>query len=201
MARSAVQVEAATDEDLIHRIRIHDDDDAFENLVHRYEHELYGYLRRYLGGDAQLAEDVFQATFLRVHQKCGQFADGKRFRPWLYAIATNQAIDARRRNHRHRMVSLDRPMDARPELGSLAETIAAKDQNSTEIMQDAETVAWVLKAVAALPEPLRRTLDLVYRQGLKHREVANRLGIPIGTVKSRLNTALHRLHASALRTC
>ena len=199
MNRSAAHPVAVSDEELIRRVQ-QDDETAFETLVHRYEHELYGYLRRYLG-DAEMAEDVFQATFLRVHQKSGQFVVGHRFRPWLYAIATNQAIDARRRNHRHRMVSLDRPADARPESGSLAETIAAKGRNSTEMMQEAESVAWVLKAVSALPEPLRSTLDLVYRHGLKHREVACRLGIPVGTVKSRLNTALHRLHASALRTC
>jgi RNA polymerase sigma-70 factor (ECF subfamily) len=144
---------------------------------------------------------VFQATFLRVHQKSEQFVDGNAFRPWLYAIATNQAIDARRRNHRHRMVSLDRRTDTQAESGSLAETIASKGQSSVEMMQDAETVAWVLQAVAALPEPLRSTLDLVYRQGMKHREAACRLGIPVGTVKSRINTALHRLHALAPRPC
>ena len=200
MTCSAFQTEAVTDEDLIRRVQRHDDDTAFETLVHRYENELFGYLRRYLG-DAQLAEDVFQATFLRVHQKSGQFVDGSLFRPWLYAIATNQAIDARRRNHRHRMVSLDRRTDTQAESGSLAETIAAKGQSSVEMMQDAETVAWVLQAVAALPEPLRSTLDLVYRQGMKHREAASRLGIPVGTVKSRINTALHRLHALAPRPC
>ena len=203
MARSASvsATEAETDEDLIRRIRVRNDDDAFETLVHRYEHELYGYLRRYLGGDAQLAEDVFQATFLRVYQKSSQFAEGNRFRPWLYAIATNQAIDARRRNHRHRMTSLDRRSDDRAETGSLAETIAARGRTSVEMMQEAETAAWVLAAVAALPDPLRSTLDLVYRQGLKHREAASRLGIPVGTVKSRINTALHRLHALAPRPC
>ena len=202
MARSASvsATEAETDEDLIRRIRVRDDDDAFETLVHRYEHELYGYLRRYLG-DAEMAEDVFQATFLRVHQKSGQFVVGHRFRPWLYAIATNQAIDARRRNHRHRMASLDRRSDDRAETGSLAETIAARDRTSVEMMQEAETAALVLAAVAALPDPLRSTLDLVYRQGLKHREAASRLGIPVGTVKSRINTALHRLHALAPRPC
>jgi RNA polymerase sigma-70 factor (ECF subfamily) len=201
MARSALPTDVATDEDLIQRVRVQGDDGAFETLVHRYEHELYGYLRRYLGGDAQLAEDVFQATFLRVHQKSDQFAAGNRFRPWLYAIATNQAIDARRRNHRHRMVSLDRRADGGDESGSLGATIAAKGRTSADLMQDAETINWVLEAVAALPEPLRSTLDLVYRQGLKQREVASRLGIPLGTVKSRLNTALNRLHDSALRAC
>jgi RNA polymerase sigma-70 factor (ECF subfamily) len=200
MTCSAFQTETVTDEDLIRKVQDHDDDIAFETLVHRYEKELYGYLRRYLG-DAQQAEDVFQATFLRVHQKSDQFADGSRFRPWLYAIATNQAIDARRRNHRHRMVSLDRRTDTLTESGSLAETIAAKGRSSVEMMQDAETVAWVLEAVASLPEPLRSTLDLVYRQGLKHREAASRLGIPVGTVKSRINTALHRLHSLAPRVC
>lgn len=200
MTCSAFQTETVTDEDLIRKVQDHDDDTAFETLVHRYEKELYGYLRRYLG-DAQQAEDVFQATFLRVHQKSDQFADGSPFRPWLYAIATNQAIDARRRNHRHRMVSLDRRTDTLTESGSLAETIAAKGRSSVEMMQDAETVAWVLEAVASLPEPLRSTLDLVYRQGLKHREAASRLGIPVGTVKSRINTALHRLHSLAPRAC
>ena len=101
MACSVFEPLTTTDEDLIQRVRDHDDGPAFETLVHRYERELYGFLRRYLN-DAELAEDVFQATFLRVHQKRGRFLDGHRFRPWLYAVATNQAIDARRRNHRHR---------------------------------------------------------------------------------------------------
>lgn len=199
MARSAPLPDPRTDEELILEVRRHDDD-AFEALVHRYEHELYGYLRRYLG-DAQLAEDVFQATFLRIHQKSDQFVDGNPFRPWLYAIATNQAIDARRRNHRHRMASLDRRADGQADSGTLAETIAARGRTSAELTQDAETVNWVLEAVAALPEPLRSTLDLVYRQGLKQREAASRLGIPVGTVKSRINTALNRLHASCARAC
>jgi len=195
MTRSAPAAQTVTDEQLIQRVRDHGDDQAFETLVHRYERELYGYLRRYVG-NAELAEDVFQATFLRIHQKSDQFADGNRFRPWLYAIATHQAIDAKRRNHRHRMASLDRQADGRPESGSLAEAIPARGQTAAERMQDAETIGWVLDAVAALPEPLRSTLDLVYRQGLKQREVASRLGIPVGTVKSRISTALHRLHAA-----
>ena len=80
---------------------------AFEELVRRYEKELYGYLRHYLG-DVQMAEDVFQQTFLQVHLKCGQFECERKLRPWLYAVATNQAIDFQRRNGRHRTVSLDR---------------------------------------------------------------------------------------------
>ena len=80
---------------------------VFEELVKRYENELYGYLRHYLGS-AEMAEDVFQQTFLQVHLKCEQFEPGRKVRPWLYAIATNQAIDNQRRNQRHRASSLDR---------------------------------------------------------------------------------------------
>src|SRR3989304_2158430 len=92
--------EAVTpDEVLLLAYRDHADRTAFSELVRRYERELYSYLRRYLG-DAGMAEDAFQATFLQVHLKCDQFAEGRRFRPWLYTIATNQAIDAQRRNRR-----------------------------------------------------------------------------------------------------
>jgi hypothetical protein len=71
------------DEDLLRRFRVDDDTDAFESLVHRYEQELFSYLRRYCGS-AEMAEDVFQATFLQVYLKKENFEDGRRFRPWLY---------------------------------------------------------------------------------------------------------------------
>src|ERR1700757_5179040 len=96
-----------SDEDLFAQYRERGDRNAFATLVHRYERELYSYLRRYLG-DPSMAEDAFQSTFLQVHLKCDQFDPERRFRPWLYTIATNQAIDAQRRNKRHRGISLDR---------------------------------------------------------------------------------------------
>ncbi len=67
--------------------------DAFSVLVRRYEGELYGYLRRYLA-DGELAEDVFQNTFIQVFTKLDQYETGRPVRPWLYTIATHQAIDA-----------------------------------------------------------------------------------------------------------
>ena len=88
--------EVVTDEQLIAQYRQTGKRELFAELVYRYERELYNYLRRYLN-DAELAEDAFQATFLQVHLKCDQFDEGRRFRPWLYAVATNQAIDARRK--------------------------------------------------------------------------------------------------------
>ena len=113
---------AWTDEKLLLEYRQRGDRPAFEELVRRYEKELYGYLRHYLG-DAEMAEDVFQQTFLQVHLKCDQFEPQRKLRPWLYAVATNQAIDFRRRNGRHRMASLDRRVgrDADGETGPLVE--------------------------------------------------------------------------------
>ena len=73
---------------------------SFEKLLRRYQHEIYNYLRRYLG-DEGMAEDAFQLTFVRVYQKAEQFDISRRFRPWLYGIATNQALPchAGRKSH------------------------------------------------------------------------------------------------------
>src|SRR3954449_11153507 len=101
------QPSSLSDEELLLGYRQSSEPSLFQELVRRYERELYSYLRRYLG-DAEMAEDAFQAAFLQVHLKCDQYEPGRAVRPWLYTIATNQAIDAQRRSRRHRMVSLDR---------------------------------------------------------------------------------------------
>jgi RNA polymerase sigma-70 factor (ECF subfamily) len=182
-----------TDEELLARFREDDDAGAFESLVRRYESELFSYLRRYLG-NAEMAEDVFQATFLQIHLKKDQFEDGRRFRPWLYTIATNQAIDAQRRNKRHRMVSLDHRTGGEDDVGTLVEMLSGSDRTADEKMEDEEAREWVRVAIGDLPETLRSALLLVYHQGMKYREAADVLGIPVGTVKSRLHAALLKLN-------
>jgi RNA polymerase sigma-70 factor (ECF subfamily) len=182
-----------TDEELLARFREDDDAGAFESLVRRYESELFSYLRRYLG-NAEMAEDVFQATFLQIHLKKDQFEDGRRFRPWLYTIATNQAIDAQRRNRRHRMVSLDHRTGGEDDVGTLVEMLSGSDRTADEKMEAEEAREWVRVAVGDLPETLRSALLLVYHQGMKYREAADVLGIPVGTVKSRLHAALLKLN-------
>lgn len=181
-----------TDEQLLKRSRRDDDGAAFEALVHRHRHDLLAYLRRYLG-DLQLAEDVLQATFLQVHLKRATFTPGRRFRPWLYAIATNQAIDAQRRNRRHRAVSLDRRYGAPGDQVALVDLIAGPDCIVEERIEAEEQTAWVRAAVARLPDPMQRVLSLVVGEGLQYREAAAQLGIPVGTVKSRMHAALERL--------
>jgi RNA polymerase sigma-70 factor, ECF subfamily len=195
---NGVVVGSDSDEALLLRCRSGGDSEAFESLVRRYESELFSYLRRYLGS-AEMVEDVFQATFLQVHLKQDQFEEGRRFRPWLYTIATRQAIDAQRRNKRHRMVSLDNNTGG-DDLGTLVDLLAGNGQTATEQLQAEEAREWVRSAVDDLPEPLRAALVLIYHQGMKYREAADVLGIPVGTVKSRLHSALLKLNKSWQRS-
>ncbi|MGI9176698.1 MAG: RNA polymerase sigma factor, partial [Pirellulales bacterium] len=192
---AGVLPEGHTDEELLRRCRVNGDSAAFESLVQRDENELFSYLRRYLG-NAEMADDVFQATFLQVHLKREQFEEGRRFRPWLYTIATNQAIDAQRRNRRHRMVSLDHRTGGEGDVGSLVEMLAGSGQTADAEMEAEEARDWVRSAVNDLPESLKGALMLVYHQGMKYREAADVLGIPVGTVKSRLHSALLKLNES-----
>lgn len=184
-----------TDEDLLDRYCTQADPKVFGALVHRYERELYSYLRRYLG-DAAMAEDAFQGTFLQVHLKCGQFEAGRKFRPWLYTIATNQAINAQRRNKRHRMVSLDRRQkgESAEDLGSLSELLISREAGPAREADAEERRRWIRDSVQALPDPLKGAISLVYYQGLKYREAAEVLKVPVGTVKSRLHTAITKLN-------
>ena len=182
------------DEELLVRYRATGKRVLFDELVQRYERELYSYLRRYVG-NSEMAEDVFQATFLLVHLKCTQFERGRKFRPWLYAIATNAAIDAQRRDKRHRAVSLDRVGLREGESESkLADLLVGHDPDPMAEVSRLESGEWVQQALDELSDQMRSVVHLVYYQGLKYREAAEVLEIPVGTVKSRLHAAILRLH-------
>ena len=168
--------------------------EAFGILLRRYERELYGYLRRYVG-DSDLAEDVFQNTFLQLYIKSGQYEIGRPVRPWLYTIATHQAIDALRRNGRHQALSLDQNQKELPdgEVRSLLELLETRGPGPLDQAQSEERRERVRASVERLPDFLRQVVILAYYQGLKYREIADILDIPVGTVKSRLHAALVKL--------
>jgi RNA polymerase sigma-70 factor, ECF subfamily len=182
-----------TDESLLARLRT-GERDVFGTLVRRYERELFGYLRRYLGDD-DLADDVFQNTFVQVYLKIKQYEPGRPARPWLYAIATNQAIDALRRRNRRAdqradaAVTADEDGQPRP----LFELLPAPGDGPPDTADRAEQRELVRAAVDRLPDLLRQVVVLAYFQGLKYRDIADVLDIPVGTVKSRLHAALARL--------
>ena len=172
--RPKEQLAALSDEELLLGYRETGDPTLFSELVQRYERELYSYLRRYLG-DAEMAEDVFQAAFLQVHLKCQQYEAGRAFRPWLYTIATNQAIDAQRRSRRHRMVSLDRtgPKDEQ-DVGKLLDLLTSKEASPAARLSAVERRDWLRTAVDQLPAGLR---EVVLALGLFAAVVALALGV------------------------
>jgi RNA polymerase sigma-70 factor (ECF subfamily) len=183
-----------SDEALLAAYRQTGDRKLFQELVQRYERELYNYLRRYLG-DAQQAEDVFQTSCLMVHLKCDQFEQGRRFRPWLYAVATNAAIDAQRREKRHRAVSLDRSRkDARHDEPRMTDMLLSEEPSPLAEASRLESGEWVQGALAELSDQMRDVINLVYFQGLKYREAAEVLNVPVGTIKSRMNAAVNKLY-------
>ncbi len=168
---------------------------AFAALVRRYERPLYAYAKRMLHS-ADEAEDVFQETFLRVHLNLDRFRDGAPFRPWVYQIATNLCRDRLRWWRRRPVVSLDAPRAASDDGGTMAETVASTDAGPDQRAREAELSARLEKAVADLPVKQRSVFLMARYDGLPYEEIASALGIPLGTVKSRMNSAVQRLLAA-----
>jgi len=169
------------------------DKTAFGELVRRYGDSVLGYLTR-MTGSRERAEDLFQETFKRVHEKAHTLR-GNRFKPWLFTIATNVAIDGMRRRRRLQVVSLNQKLDCADgrceELGAVAVA-----DNRCEPSQEAirtEQKEQVRQAIESLPANQRATLVLAYYQQLSYREVAEALGCSIGTVKAQMYRALKTL--------
>ena len=141
---------------------------------------------------------MFQNTFLQLYTKIGKYEQGRPVRPWLYTIATHQAIDALRRNGRHPTISLDQGREESPDgqVRKLVELVEARSAGPADQVQGEERRGKVRAAVDRLPEMLRQVVVLAYYQGLKYREIALVIGVPVGTVKSRLHAALVKLQES-----
>ena len=184
-----------TDEQLLLAYRETGDQLYFTELERRYRKPLLCYLRRQIGSDS-IAEDVLQSTLMQLHIKCDQFEEGRKVRPWLYRIAMNQAIDSKRRNRRHEIVSLNqssRSVDGQNY--ELVDMVRGDAPQPLESLQLEEQHQSVRQAVSALPQSLRAIVSLVFFQGLKYREAADALSIPVGTLKSRMHSALLQLRA------
>ena len=146
-------------------------------LLCRYQAPLHGYLSRMLNGDVEAAEDGVQETFLKLlNQK--SYQAGFPVRPWLYRIATNVAIDRLRR---------PQPLRLRPNYQS-------EDPAATplETVEQGEQASRVRRIIQSLPQESRTVLILRYYQELSLQEISVALGVPVGTVKSRLFTAARR---------
>lgn len=161
---------------------------AYDVLVARHAEDLFSFFHRFVG-NASAAEDLVQETLLQVHLAAGSFDPARAFKPWLYTIAANKGRDYLRARGRRPVQSLDvGGSDAEsPSPGSLlaASTVPADEELDAE--RRAESVRAV---IASMPESQRLMLVLGYYQKLPYAEIADILGIPVGTVKSRLHAAV-----------
>ncbi len=181
--------EARTDEQLLLDYR-NGDRRSFEQLIARHQRELYHFLVRFLGNRAS-AEDIFQETFLQVHQSAGQFDIQRRFRPWLFTIAANKARDLIRSTSRRPTVPLQamiRHDDGQS--GQFVDLMAAVGPSPTEPIEKAEMQSRVQRIVLQMPEHFREILLLSYFHQFPYKQIGEILGIPLGTVKSRLHSAV-----------
>lgn len=162
---------------------------AFDELVARYAQELYGFLCRFVA-DSSAAEDLIQETFVQVHLAASSFDPARSFRPWLYAIAANKARDYLRAMGRRQHYSLD-ATGSDEEGPAPSQRIEAADTALWDLVDADERKAAVRQLVSRMPEHLRLILTLGYFQQLPYAEIAEILEIPVGTVKSRLHSAVN----------
>lgn len=156
------------------------DTDALALLVGRHHSDLLGFLYRMVGGNRQLAEDLVQDTFTRVLSQ-RTYTAGRRFKPWLYAIATNLVRDRQRSEARY------------PAQVCLADEIGDPGPGPEELALSRSLEQEVVAAVMALSEEYRAVLLLRFFHGMTLQGIAEALAIPVGTVKSRLSVGSHRL--------
>jgi len=153
------------------------DQESFGMLMKRYQQRAYA-VALGLTGNHDDAMDAVQKAFLRIWRALPRFRRDQPFFPWLYRIVRNCALNQRRDEHRHRGdVPLDWVRQPDGRLSPLAETLAA----------DLRERLWM--GLEALPLEQREVFLLYHFQGLKYREIAELLDIPIGTVMSRLHSA------------
>jgi RNA polymerase sigma-70 factor (ECF subfamily) len=162
---------------------------AFTTLMSRYSNELLHFLTRFLGSRAA-ADDVFQETFLQIHLSAQTFDPERRFKPWLFTIAANKARDYHRKHSRWNAVSLSASIDSEGQGECFVDLLEADVDHPDVPLLDAERSRLVKSVVDSLPGHLREILLLSYFQRLSYNQIADSLEIPLGTVKSRLHTAV-----------
>lgn len=177
-------------------------EDALAELYDRHASAIFALAVR-LTDDRQVAEEVVQETFLALWNRAELYDAGTgSLAAWLHAIARNRAIDRlRAAGRRPRLVSIEPDWEDESRAG-LAERIAPdgevlggadRDPDPQEAAERTELGARVRTALEAMPEPERAAIVLAYRDGLTQSEIADRLGWPLGTVKTRTRRALLRL--------
>jgi RNA polymerase sigma-70 factor, ECF subfamily len=167
--------------DLLQRIAERGDAQAFEELFQSFAPRVKSYMMRQ-GADPTTAEELAQETLLMVWRKAGLYSRDKgSASTWIFTIARNLRIDRLRR---------EVPWQELPE-GH--DEISSDDPNPEEIVSAWERQERTQTALATLPEDQKAVVSLAYLEGLSHSEIAERLSLPLGTVKSRMRLAYQKI--------
>ncbi|MCA9079207.1 MAG: sigma-70 family RNA polymerase sigma factor [Planctomycetaceae bacterium] len=156
---------------------------AFGELVRKYQDRLFGTLSQLLGSPHD-ARDVAQDAFLAAYEKLATFRREASFYSWLFRIAYNAAATHRRKNRRNRHASIEARRDI-----SGAEPLDQRDETPSTHMEIAEDQKLVQQALDQLAPDFREILILKELEDMKYEEISDLLGIPLGTVRSRIYRA------------
>ncbi len=163
--------------------------EAFDLLVARYKDPLASYLYRFLG-DARESEDLLQETFMRVFRNRHSYRRIARFSTWLYTIAGNLARSEYRKRRRRRVTSLQGINKDEEEYEvEIPDNTFRPDTHANGVLQDAA----IQEALRQIPEEFREVVVLRDVQQLAYEEIAEITGLPMGTVKSRINRGRTKL--------
>ena len=180
-----------SDEDLIIRIQSQDTD-AFELLVARHEDTIRAHILRTVRNRAA-ADDLVQELFFRVWTRAGQWQGQGSVKGWLYRIATNLSLNHLRTIRRRREQALDVPSEEEEDKPVPAWIIDKDTTRADEAVEQTEQYDMLRQIIEELPEEKREVFRLVHESELGIRGAAKILGIPEGTVKSRLHYTMKRL--------
>ena len=179
------QIVSLSDEDLMARVA-EDDDRAFTELVRRFQGRVTNLISRILN-DRTGSDDLAQEVFVRVFVHRRNYRRGSKFSTWLFTIAANLAKnEIRRRVRRRNWFSLDALTEV---LNDSFIQLADPTENRDMGMEREQLQGEVGKAIATVPEKYRLALVLRDIEGLAYEEIAEVLGVPGGTVRSRINRA------------
>jgi RNA polymerase sigma-70 factor (ECF subfamily) len=164
------------------------DPDLIDRIIEQYQYRLFRYLLL-LTGNKETAEDLFQETWLRVLERGRQYAGKWEFGTWLFAIARHLVIDLQRRRQ-PRYVDL---LEGRDEEGQALEQATNGQPSALELIERREESERMTASLACLPAPYREVLVLRFQEDMALEEIAEVIGAPLSTVKSRLHRGLEAM--------
>ena len=167
---------------------------AFELLYNRHERGIYHYALRSCG-QPEVANELMQEVFLRVVRYAAKYKPEAKFSTWLYTIARNLCIDRARKTRRVSERSLQETLGSEGEGGTTRQDMLVDEAASSSLMshERAQFMQALHQALDTLPEEQREVFLLKEVSGLKFREIAEVVGAPVPTVKSRMRYALEAL--------